>query len=1539
MDGQGNDGTAADAQSASPSVADSVDTTSTRVDGAEESAEQASTLSASHSTASRSSSAKPKDKGKGPWFDIGVNDQPGAENGASEGGLVFPDEPAGAAGLYRATSHGESSIAFGEASCVNVQSGKEQYVQLSRTLSAISAQPTPATIEEGIPETGGIDLAALLNDRVDEQRTRGIPEKRLGVSFRDLVVIGDSAGEEHIQTVWSPLLHAGRAVARALHLRRRPPPPKPVEILHGITGLCADGEMLLVLGVPGSGCSTLLRVLANQRRTYREVRGDVAYGGIPADEMAKSYKGEIAYNQEDDIHYPTLTVKNTLEFVAKCRTPSTDIVTNPKLFIQGIVKMVTSVLGLSHCLDTLVGNERVRGVSGGERKRVSIAEQIVTRASVGIWDGSTRGLDASTALDFVRSLRISTDALGRSTIITLYQASESIYELFDKVLVLDQGHCIYFGPASDAKAYFERLGLHCPPRMTTPDFLTGVTQLTKRNVQPGYEDTAPKSAEEFASVYRASSVRQDVIHKLDEYDAQLERERPDIEFRTAIAQERHKGVRKRSPYITPYHHQLVACLVREFHLMSGSMGELISRFVFNAIMAVIVGSVFYKLPLNSSGAFTRGGVIFFALLFNALTSQAELPKTFFGRGVLYKHKALALYHPSAFYISQVLADIPRLAAQSLLFSVLIYWMAGLHSAADSFFTFFFILFVAAMTMTALFRMLGAVSPNVESANVLAGIFLLSFLLYAGYLIPLKSMRPWLIWVRYINPLAWSLEALMINEFKDLTFSCTPPNLLPYGPGYNNLAHQTCTIAGATPGSDTVPGAAYLRAQFSAHTSMLWPNIVITIGFWLLYMAITCVAIEVFEFGKGGYTVNVFKSRPSKPLPSQEMVEAGEGSAQQSTGPRADHHEDSEMSRAELQYVGMEHLKELPIFMWNRVSYTVPFKSDPGGKRQLLKDVTGWVRSGELVALMGSSGAGKTTLLDVLAQRKSVGTVSGDIRLEKQRPGPDFGLLTGYCEQMDVHNAFATVRETIRFSAYLRRPQSVSKIEKDRDVERIIELLELDPIADALIGSPETGWGISIEERKRVTIAMELAAKPTILFLDEPTSGLDAQASLTIVAFLRRLADGGQAIVCTIHQPSAVLFEHFDKLLLLARGGKTVYFGKIGQDARILISYFERNGAPKCPRKANPAEYILDAVGAGVSASVTQDWPTIWQDSPEAHGVKAIANYYSVQCDRDVAAQGDATQRHHGSNAQPYATSYFYQVRTVTSRMLLNYWRMPDYNFGRLVHQITVALILGFTFYRLGHDTDSMMNRSFALFQTTVLGVIIINDVMPQFFTQRALFARENSAGYYSWSVFTTTMVIAELPFIVFNATIFFAINYYLTNYNAASGRAIYFYLTYVSFMVFTASFGLWIAALAPNLGISMLLAPFFTSMMSLFSGVTIPHTAMPAFWRRWIYWIDPYHYAIEGLLTNDLHGVRAYCESDQYTVVEPAKGTCGEYFKDFLSNSFGYVDNPSATSACRYCQYKVGDEFYTGFDWDFSHRWRNFGLVYVDKGKWLQRAR
>jgi ABC-type multidrug transport system ATPase subunit len=227
-----------------------------------------------------------------------------------------------------------------------------------------------------------------------------------------------------------------------------------------------------------------------------------------------------------------------------------------------------------------------------------------------------------------------------------------------------------------------------------------------------------------------------------------------------------------------------------------------------------------------------------------------------------------------------------------------------------------------------------------------------------------------------------------------------------------------------------------------------------------------------------------------------------------------------------------------------------------------------------------SGAGKTTLLNCLAQR-STGVVTGQILIDGRPLPKSFQRCTGYVEQFDVHEPTATVREAVQFSAVLRRPNTISVKEKYAYVEEVIKLLELEDVAEAIVGT--YGSGLSSERRKRLTIAVELASKPEhLIFLDEPTSGttvhtvvlttgLDSQGAFNIVRLLRKLCDSGHAILCTLHQPSAVLFGFFDDLLLLQSGGQTVYFGALGAKSETLFAYFERNGAPKCQKDANPAE--------------------------------------------------------------------------------------------------------------------------------------------------------------------------------------------------------------------------------------------------------------------------------------------------------------------------------------------------------------------------------
>ncbi|KAJ5863488.1 hypothetical protein N7455_007556 [Penicillium solitum] len=232
-------------------------------------------------------------------------------------------------------------------------------------------------------------------------------------------------------------------------------------ILNDMTGQLRPGEMMLVLGRPGEGCSSLLKILSNDRDGFGKVDGSVHYANLDHNQAAK-FRQQLMFNNEDDIHFPTLTVDQTIKFALRNKTPAERPEgMSREGFVEKTRDEIRSSLGILHTKRTLVGNEFFRGVSGGERKRVSLAEVMAGQSPVQCWDQSSRGLDASSALDFAKSLRSIADEQRKTIIASLYQAGNAIYDQFDKVMVIAAGRTIHYGPRHLARPYFEEMGFVC----------------------------------------------------------------------------------------------------------------------------------------------------------------------------------------------------------------------------------------------------------------------------------------------------------------------------------------------------------------------------------------------------------------------------------------------------------------------------------------------------------------------------------------------------------------------------------------------------------------------------------------------------------------------------------------------------------------------------------------------------------------------------------------------------------------------------------------------------------------------------------------------------------------------------------------------------------------------------------------------------------------------------------------------------------------------------------------------------------------------
>jgi len=313
---------------------------------------------------------------------------------------------------------------------------------------------------------------------------------------------------------------------------------------------------------------------------------------------------------------------------------------------------------------------------------------------------------------------------------------------------------------------------------------------------------------------------------------------------------------------------------------------------------------------------------------------------------------------------------------------------------------------------------------------------------------------------------------MENEFVNFNLTCAGNNLIPNGPTYTNIANQVCTLQGSITGTDIVDAAEYISRTFNYYPSEIWRNFGVIIAFTAVFMVLNGLLSEIVLYGASGRTITFFKKENKE----RQGLNAALGKK------RSERKKGEDNSTADTQKLSISSKR---VLTWEALNYDVPVK---GKKLRLLNDIYGYVKPGELTALMGASGAGKTTLLDVLANRKNVGVITGDVLIDAKPRGVEFQRGTAYCEQIDVHEDTQTVREALRFSAYLRQPYHVSKQEKDAYVEQVIALLEMEGIADAMIGN--TVVGLSVAERKRVTIGVELAAKPELLlFLDEPSSGI------------------------------------------------------------------------------------------------------------------------------------------------------------------------------------------------------------------------------------------------------------------------------------------------------------------------------------------------------------------------------------------------------------------------------------------------------------------
>ncbi|KAG2494736.1 hypothetical protein HYH03_007248, partial [Edaphochlamys debaryana] len=599
----------------------------------------------------------------------------------------------------------------------------------------------------------------------------------------------------------------------------------------------------------------------------------------------------------------------------------------------------------------------------------------------------------------------------------------------------------------------------------------------------------------------------------------------------------------------------------------------------------------------------------------------------------------------------------------------------------------------------------------------------------------------------------------------------------------------------------------------------------------------------------------------------------------------------------------EEGRELPFthvtFAFKNISYFVPNAKHKKGKAdsgppelQLLNTVSGVFRPGVLTALMGASGAGKTTLMDVLACRKTGGRVEGEQVVNGVTKEPHaFARLMGYVEQFDVHSPHATVEEALLFSANLR--VTAAQLREAGGafafVRRMMKVVELEPLAHRTIGLGGASGGLSVEIRKRLTIACELVANPGIVFMDEPTSGLDARAAGVVMRAVRNTVEDGRTVVCTIHQPNREIMDAFDELLLLKPGGRTIFFGPLGKRQAHLVEHFSAyQGVPLYDPAMNPANWMLDATSAASAEAVGSDFADLWAESAEAKVAmdlidRSLQPKTAGDIEEGSAGGGSgAGGAEAGGGSGIYAQPLGRQLQLVLGRSLQAQTRDLAYNGVRFGIAFALAWILGSLYWGTGdkYETELDLFNTIGCLFCSMLFLPMTNMlmVMPQVEVQRAVFYREKASGMYAPWVFAAAQILAEFPFLIGQIILYVGILYPTVHFMFDGPKFGWFLLyTILDVLAFT-YMGMGAINLSKNMPSAIAGASLLLMLWNLFCGFLIPRPEMKDFYI-WAYYCNPLMWIIQGVTVTQLGDL-----NNSYVMTQTGPVTV----PDFLDSYFAY---------------------------------------------------
>uniref|UniRef100_A0A0E0NFT2 ABC transporter domain-containing protein n=1 Tax=Oryza rufipogon TaxID=4529 RepID=A0A0E0NFT2_ORYRU len=1233
------------------------------------------------------------------------------------------------------------------------------------------------------------DNLRLLRKQRRRMERVGVRQPTVEVRWRNVRVEADCqvVSGKPLPTLLNTVLATARGLSRRPHAR--------IPILNDVTGILKPSRLTLLLGPPGCGKTTLLLALAGKLDKNLKVTGEVEYNGANLNTFVPEKTS--AYISQYDLHVPEMTVRETLDFSARFQgvgtraeimkevirrekeagiTPDPDIDTYMKaISVEGLERSmqtdyIMKIMGLDICADIIVGDIMRRGISGGEKKRLTTGEMIVGPSRALFMDEISTGLDSSTTFQIVSCLQQVAHISESTILVSLLQPAPETYDLFDDIILMAEGKIVYHGSKSCIMNFFESCGFKCPERKGAADFLQEV--LSKKDQQQYWSRTEETynfvTIDHFCEKFKASQVGQNLVEELaNPFDKS----------------EVYNNALSLNIYSLTKWDLLKACFAREILLMRRNAFIYITKVVQLGLLAVITGTVFLRthMGVDRAHADYYMGSLFYALILLLVNGFPELAIAVSRLPVFYKQRDYYFYPAWAYAIPSFILKIPLSLVESITWTSISYYLIGYTPEASRFFCQLLILFLVHTGALSLFRCVASYCQTMVASSVGGTMSFLVILLFGGFIIPRLSMPNWLKWGFWISPLSYAEIGLTGNEF-----------LAPRWLKFHSLKRYSDTIWTSATGTSR---AIISRDKFST-------------------------------FDRRGKDM-------SKDMDNRmPKLQVGNALAPNKTGTMV-----LPFSPLTISFQDVNYYVDTPVEMREQ-----GYKER---KLQLLHNITGAFQPGVLSALMGVTGAGKTTLLDVLAGRKTGGVIEGDIRVGGYpKIQQTFARISGYCEQTDVHSPQITVEESVAYSAWLRLPTEVDSKTRREFVDEVIQTIELDDIRDALVGLPGVS-GLSTEQRKRLTIAVELVSNPSVIFMDEPTSGLDARAAAIVMRAVKNVADTGRTVVCTIHQPSIEIFEAFDELMLMKRGGELIYAGPLGLHSCNVIHYFETiPGVPKIKDNYNPSTWMLEVTCASMEAQLGVDFAQIYRESTMCKDKDALV--------KSLSKPALGTSDLHFPTRFPQ--KFREQLKACIWKQCLSYWRSPSYNLVRILFITISCIVFGVLFWQQGdinhiNDQQGLFTILGCMYGTTLFtGINNCQSVIPFISIERSVVYRERFAGMYSPWAYSLAQVAMEIPYVLVQILLIMFIAYPMIGYAWTAAKFFWFMYTIACTLLYFLYFGMMIVSLTPNIQVASILASMFYTLQNLMSGFIVPAPQIPRWWI-WLYYTSPLSWTLNVFFT------------------------------------------------------------------------------------------